>query len=222
MNQHIETLVTQLRADRKKSIALAALSLILFVVWGRALFSGGPDPADAAPVEQPAAAAGPTIVAPLTGAVASVAGTSNATAGANEAALPPHRAVTIRDMPRVAARELFETNWDAFAPSAEALAEAVQQRPVTSQPSPFMTALQDFWASLKKRQEETRRAEAQIEHDLSRLHLQGTLLGDRPRAYINGTWVREGEIIGGFRLVRVFPREVLLHKSNRNVRVSMP
>ncbi|MCK6483881.1 MAG: hypothetical protein HUU22_06000 [Phycisphaerae bacterium] len=222
MNQHFQTLVAQLRADRKKSISLAALSLILFVVWGRALFSGGPDQADAAEAAAPVVTATPTVVAPPAAAAASDAGTPQATADANGAASPSPRAVVIQHMPRVAARELFETNWDAFAPSAEALAEAAQQRPATSQPSPFLTALHDFWANLKKRQEAMRRDEAQIEVDLSRLHLQGTLLGDRARAYINGSWVHEGEIIGGFRLVRVFPREVLLHKSNRNVRVSMP
>jgi hypothetical protein len=119
-------------------------------------------------------------------------------------------------------RDPFDTDLSNYAPPAETPAELAERAAAATQP----TWSKRWWRRLsslideqERRQEASRAA---LEGDLAKLTLQGTILGPEPKAYISGRMVREGEIIGGFRLIHIDARHVILAKSGCNVRLTMP
>jgi hypothetical protein len=210
-NQAWATFVAQLRAERKKAIALGALALCMTAVYVR-LFLGS----HAAPAEATAA--------PAAHAVAAAAPQPNPMPSAAPAAATPIAAterdhVDIGRYSRRLSRDLFDADLSNFAPTVEAAAQHAAAATRPSWASEWWGRLGAAMAAQSRRVESSR---IEVQGDLAKLHLQGTILGPEPKACINGTIVLEGEIIGGFRVDQIFPRYVTLQKSGCNVRLTMP
>jgi hypothetical protein len=214
----------QIRADRRKSAVLGVLTVVMIGLYVRWWLSA---PADAQAGAPAAAAASPIAAPTLSSGPASA--TPQSSDGAGAKAAPPAStteslspAISIASHARLLERDLFDTDWDAFAPTAESLANASRRATGAS----AAESLAGLWQSLVSRMAEQQRRQEEMEESLrtetAQLKLQGTLLNPQPKAYLNGQWVAAGAIIGGFEVVRISAGEVELRKSGRMVRLTMP
>lgn len=204
--------VAQLRAERKKAAILGVLALVMVVVFARAFLSSKPAPAEAGPVSGVSATPG-NAAAPAPAAATPIAA----------AVLPADiERVVIAHLSRTVSRDLFDTDLRSVASPAESAEEQASRAAAATQPSKASVWWHRLLAGMAAQARRSEAGRAAIESELAKLTLQGTILGPRPKAYISGRLVREGEIIGGFRLLNVFPRHVTLHKSGCNVRLTMP
>lgn len=228
---------SQLAADKKKSIVLGVLSLVLLVVIGQLFVDKAPPDAVVAEPLLPAAAsaAGPVearLTRPslqqhetttVTSALANTANSASGT-GSNNLAFRGNRsrrrAVPIQDLPRSPVRDLFVTSeWHQFAPAIIVDAPIAGGRRKNRDPG-------GFWAALSRRIAEHERDRAEelqeIDRQVSELELQSTLTGPDSLAHISGHLVRPGEQFRGFLVVQVSNRRVILTKSGVTRQLSMP
>ncbi|MEE8170884.1 MAG: hypothetical protein V3T70_10085 [Phycisphaerae bacterium] len=206
--------VSQLQADRRKAVALGVLALVLLCVVTHLLVNSagsGPEYAIATAPTQP----GPSAAAPIATFDSPAASPSIGTRSTRAA-------VSIGNLPRRMTRDLFQTDWSAFPPTAELLARQGRSRPADEPAGGFARMWREFKVKLASQQRSRARRQAEIEAEAAAFTLQGTVLGRPPLAFINGRWVRESDRIGEFTVGRVAAREVELHKSGHNVRLTMP
>jgi len=215
-----QALITQLKADRRKAIALGVLVLVMALLYGRLLLRRGSSASEAAAATPaPVAQGGPAPSQPVAPPITKSAAPRVEPAKEN---LPARRSISIETMSRDMTRNLFETDWTAFPPTAESMARSRQTHAAATQPvavAEWWQRLQSHWAEQRLKAQEVRQ---KLEEEASEFELQGTLLSEPPRACISGRTIRCGDIIGGFRLVRVNAREVTLQKSGQYVRLTMP
>jgi hypothetical protein len=217
LNNLFELLLAQVRADRKKAVVLALLTVIMVGVYARLALRGGA--ADAAADAGASAASGAAAASP--GALPSAAGAY--APGATTGAAGMIDAVATTGFARHLSRDLFETDWEAFRPTPELAEELTRRHRPRAEPT---GGIRTFWrqillrAAEQRREEELRRRE--VEKQSAALKLQGIVTGDHPKAYVDGRWVTVDEFIGGFRVVRISAQEVELLKSGVHVRLTMP
>jgi hypothetical protein len=60
-----------------------------------------------------------------------------------------------------------------------------------------------------------------IEAQAKALKLQSTLLGNRPRALINGVLLEVGQTIAGFEVIQIAPRQVTIRKNDTLIQLEM-
>ncbi len=204
--------VAQLRAERKKAVILGVLALVMVVVFARAFLVSKPAAAEAGPAggvspkPDKAAAPAPAAATPVAAAI-----------------LPGDiERIAIANLSRTVSRDLFDTDLRPYAAPAESAEEQASRVAAATQPSRVLVWLHRLKVGMEAQARRSEVGRAAIESELAKLTLQGTILGPRPKAFISGKMVQEGEIIGGFRLLNVFPRHVTLHKSGCNVRLTMP
>ncbi len=214
--------VTQLRADRKRAAALVVLLIVLLVVCGRLVLPKQPQP-----VEADARALIPVQGGPITASPAAPPAAIPAPTPRAPETPPGGRSidgsVSIDHLSRAFARDMFQTDWSAFALREDALL-ASARRAASSQPA----RLTGFWrrmlgAIIEEREQQEAHAR-EFEKDVAALHLQATFVrhGKPPQACINDRMLREGEIIGGFVITQISADTVVLRKSGLNVRLTMP
>jgi hypothetical protein len=227
MSDWTTQLAGELRANRRKATALAVLSLLLLLLWARVALKS-PAPADATP----GSAANQAAISALVPAsdcdperLPIPAGSSSA----DSCAFLTEDAVSIEFLTRKMSRNLFATDWDAFAPTAESLAASMAaDRPKTTEPPKpeGPSVLSQILSAAMNRMQESKQAaqsaETTIADQAAKLKLSGILLGPNPHAYIDGRWVPNGETINGFRITSIQPGSVLLRKSGHDVRLTMP
>lgn len=215
--------VAQLRADRKRAAALGGLVLVLIVLCLHMMGGQNTEPLTAGAGSLLPVQGGPTPVASTPPGA-----TDPARRAAGAEVQQPERAaiaadaydtVSIQQLSRDLTRDLFSTDWSEFGTSAES---ATPRLAAASQPSAFSRLWRRWGARILERESEIEDRRKQMETELAALHLQATFLANPPRAVISGRVVNEGEQIGGFRVVRIFARSVMLHKSGLNVRLTMP
>jgi len=54
------------------------------------------------------------------------------------------------------------------------------------------------------------------------MKLQTTMMGNPPQAMVNGELVKEGDIIGGFVVVQIQPRRVVIQQDGVVLEIVMP
>jgi hypothetical protein len=119
------------------------------------------------------------------------------------AARAPGRPVVRVELPRTLDRDLFALDARYYPSKAAPDVPAVVVVP-DNKSGPQMTDVQQQALSASRS-----------------LALQTTILGDRPRAVINGQVLAPGERINGFTLKKVMPRGVILEWNGIEVRLEM-
>jgi hypothetical protein len=189
----IDRLLRAYRRDPRKVSAVAGLSLVMAVLWGRMLMTG-PGPATAGtpqasgtlvlPKKPPAASGSPADVALL----------------------------QWLDTPRpVVARNLFGIDTEAFPKPVPA---ANTGRADSSEPAGKSggSGADDHSEQLA---EDANKAEA------AKFKLESTLLGLHPLAVVNGQLVGEGDDLGSFKIERIQARRVTLVHDQQRIDLTM-
>jgi len=221
MIQFMQTLKVQLTADKKKTVLLAGLACVLLGVVGRAVFCGSSSELATPATAKASVPATPRLTAlvtptPEVHAVELVAGTRARAAAAFSPEITPRRTVATGHMDRELARDIFSAqNWACFP-----LLDQVKEASAVSQGG-FR-----LWGNLLDaavEYQKQRRVQADtLTRELSDLHLQSTLTGALPLAYISGRLVHEGEHVSGFSVVRIEERRVVLNKFGQIHELRMP
>lgn len=224
LNEKLELFKQQLLADKKKTVVLGVLFLVLIVVLVKT-FAGSGDPDASVADLPPAVAAQPAPVTPIattpTVAVPSSTAAQSAAVAPREPATDdePLKVVPIANLPRTLERDLFvPTQWARYENNRSAAAGADGRS--TSQPAPSV-----FWTALVggvKDYHAIRQREAgEITQELSSLTLQSTMTGPQPLAYISGRLVHEGSEINGFVVMRIADRRVTVRKYGQTRTLTM-
>ncbi len=189
-----ERLVVELKRDKKKTTILALLLVVTGVVGGRMIVK------QLAPSQAGAAAVPATAVAP-----SAVATTPHTVSGMlpeyqNDSSV--ERKKYILQIDHTISRDIFVPNEEYFA-----LEKPVSKSKVVLPDAPK--------TDNKEAERQAIRAQAQT------LTLQCTIDGVTPTAIINGSVVRAGEWINGFKVVKVTSRECTLEKKGVTVILGM-
>ncbi|MCA9293383.1 MAG: hypothetical protein KDA20_06185 [Phycisphaerales bacterium] len=177
-------------SDKRKSVVLGTLTLVLIVVIGRALVDGGP--ARASATSSSASRRERIFSGEVSKIVLDTSGEL----------IPVQR-------PIKTSRNVFQLNPAVFPPP-------LQTDPSTSLPPNSRTNYADENPENPDRVRAA--AEQEAQQQLARLRLRSTVLGNRPLALIevvsgrssHRTWARPGDPVGAFTLVRVETRSVVL------------
>ena len=139
-------------------------------------------------------------------ALADPADQASAAAADNPDPIPgasAHRRVVRVELPDHVTRDLFALDWSRF-PRADAGAGSVRTGPKSGDGPADEGA-----------------GTVAVMQAAQALKLQSTVLGESPRALINGRFVAPGQMIEDFVLKEVGPREVVLEKEGIEVRLAM-
>lgn len=87
---------------------------------------------------------------------------------------------------------------------------------------------QGFWGELAKsvnsRADQKREREILLEnmrHKAEQLHLQSTIMGQKPKAMVNGKLVEEGDVVAEFRVLKIGPRGIIVERDGIRLEVLM-
>jgi hypothetical protein len=237
----IEKISQELAANKQKAAILGVLVLVLIIAIGRVCMSRGePVVVEAAPPQvSPEAPVDPTVpqARPVPQPIQPAAEAPNAARSAAAASAGPVRQpvsarrdplvdahsakrVSVADLPRTAARDLFTTSsWSDFPRDAASMPEAETGAAV----EPAGPSLWEQMRGALTEQRERRGKDVnQINEELAQLKLQSTMNGPIPAAYISGRLVHEGEKISGFSVVRIEEKQVKLRKNGITRSLIMP
>ncbi|MFQ5422696.1 MAG: hypothetical protein ACE5F9_01820 [Phycisphaerae bacterium] len=220
----------QLGADRKKSVVLGGLCIVLLGAVAHLFMGKSGAPAEAAAVATAVVSPAPQPSGPRIRPVPQQTPLPVARPRTPE---PPRStrpglsqslkrdAIRVDEMPRSLERDLFSVpDWSVFPPayggsSAGNAGDAAGEG-----------AAGHLWSRLAEviasRRIEQQGIIAKLSEELAALHLQATLTGSTPTAYVSGRLVREGDTINGFSVVHIADRRVTLRKSGYTRRLSMP
>lgn len=199
----------QLLADKKKTAALTVLLCILIGVIGRALM---PSPS---PINAPATAAATPGVHPIVPVPEADLASPNPRTPPGPSIDGSHRTVSIELMPRDLARDVFSpSSWSLFPADAVPSSRSAASQPAAAFWGNVMRAAADYQA-LRHEERVT------LARELAELHLQSTLTGLQPLAYVSGRLVREGDTVSGFEVVRIDDRRIVLARSGLTYDLTM-
>ncbi len=180
-----------LLADKRKLGVVAVLVVVMAVLWGRLLLAPAPRTAGAAVA----------VIAETNGSGANLAlGTADADSALNSAVLDPLRyPVVYIDLPNELTRDVFALKEDRY------------QRLKPSNPEGEAKSQVEVVDAMP---------EAELVRRAARgLALQTTMLGETPRAMINGQLLSPGDKIEGFVLLEVRERHVVMQM--RGIRIEL-
>lgn len=221
-----------LAADKKKTVVLCVLFLVLLVVIVRQLFSGSTGELAAASASlavagPPEAAQSGVLIRPTVEAIgAAPSNRAVADVSFGENVSRPHptvptseKVVWVAGLPRTLSRNIFDTaSWSRFARLARSDGTGHRGAEEEGPPSLLMRIGRKLAAYGRSRSEEERK----IDEDLAKLRLESTMTGQVPLAHISGRLVREGEQVEGFSVVHIRDRQVMLRKSGVTRVLTMP
>jgi hypothetical protein len=193
LENYLQQLVQQAKADPKKAGILGVLMVVMVVLFVRAASSSTP-----------------------TSAQASVNGAHSITLPDNLRGLPrPNSAVAElmkwadRPIPPALTRNFFVVNYEYYP-----------QDGTKPAPAPVRLAQGDgFWDQLAKsiaiRADQKLDQEAlreKIHREAAALKVQSTMMGASPKALINGQLVGVGDVVASFRVLKIEARGVILER----------
>jgi len=192
-----QKLLDNIRKQPQKAAVLGVLGLLMLVLWGRQMLQGGPSPARAA--------AAPAVVKPL----ARIPNAQERAAQALQEWLEKH--------PAPVGRNLFAIKLDYFPRDGSQINQVLREpsgNGFWDQLAKSMTARTDLENRRKVLIENLRLQAAQ------RLRLESTMLSHgHPRALVNGKLVSEGDVVAGFRLVRIEARRMIVEREGIKLEV---
>jgi hypothetical protein len=194
-----------LRSEPKKTIALAVLLTVLAVMLGRFVLGGG----------NPSPARGSTVSKNTGSAVSSgktlSTGAGSLRVGAGSAALLKWADAPVPPI----SRNLFTVRTEFFPVDGS----GTRQSDSTDQ---------GFWSSLEKSM--ARRADQRFKHDTlianykaqaSELKIQSIVMGPQPRAMVSGQMVTEGNVVAGFRVLKIEARRMIIEREGIRLEIQM-
>jgi hypothetical protein len=195
-----EKVTRQVRAEPTKAGALAILLVVLGGLWVKTLIFdlGGPSPAAARGSDNLNKA---------------LSGLPKAPISATGAALLEWTKKPVIN-PK---RNLFAVNWDVFP----------REKPTQTANSTHVEG-QGFWDELAKSlaakadQEKAREILAEnLRAQAGKLDLQSTVMRDgAPQALVNGKLLGEGDMVDGFRIVRIGGRQIVVEREGVKIEVN--
>jgi hypothetical protein len=185
-----ERIVRQVRGEPKRAAALTVLIVVMGVMWGRAVLTGKSTPSRAsANVVKAAgeAAAGPAVNSQLSRALQELQDWKRAPVG-------------------LIHRNLFAVRLEYFPQDGSKPQSSGEEEGFWDQLAKSLVAKAD--------QEEAKRILAQnVKAQAARLELQSTMMSQgSPKAMINGTLIGEGETIGGFRVLQIESKRIVVER----------
>jgi hypothetical protein len=205
MSQRLPGLPGHLRnigGEKRKVGILLILVMLMFALWGRTMIGG---PAGVSP-----ASASQTMVTVQD--LPTMIGSRN---GSHD------MAVLLQEWTRQplapVGRNLFEVKLDYFARDPSKAAITAQQ-----------VRAETFWDQLAKsiNAQADQRKERQIlvenlQRQASQLRIQTILMGENPRALINGELVGEGDVAASFRVLRIEARRIVVEREGVRMEIVM-
>jgi biotin carboxyl carrier protein len=61
-----------------------------------------------------------------------------------------------------------------------------------------------------------------LQNQATKLKLQTTMMGTTPRAVINGQLVKEGDVVEGFTVMKIQPRQITVQQDSVTLEIQMP
>lgn len=214
LHMMISNLKAQLAADPRKATILSVLILIMVGVYVRLFFRA---PLDAAAegvfLAQDIVNSVPvrTEINPHVGDTLAGAGRVATDSSRGYEPQPFDGPVDLGHL----ARDVFSVDWMLF-PSAPTTRNTIAAG------DPTFDWCKRLGRVALEEQKKQRAKIARAQRDASRLTLQSTIVGQRSFAIINGEFLRPGSEIGGFRLVHVENRDVVLERNNVRITLTLP
>jgi hypothetical protein len=188
----IDTAKAALRRDPKRAGIMGALGLVMLILWGRMLL-GGPATVTATSIRRS--------IAPITDSTTALAKPTG-TSPLVEWLGKPKQAVS-RNLFAIPQVSYSRAGTNGPAPDAEDAVGSAQAAAMDAK-IPLEILLEN------------------LKSEAARLKLQGTMIGSAPRAIVNGEILKEGDVIAGFVVTRILPREILLQHEGVLLEISMP
>jgi hypothetical protein len=197
-----EKIVKPFRASPQKAAVLGGLGILLVVLWMRLLVgSHGPNPAQGAP--SPQFGDSPSVDDPSAGGARRSQSQALSFLQWTRQPITPVRrnlfAVPLDYYPRDGthvASELSDGNgfWDQLAKSMSSQADQQEQRQILID---------------------------NVRTKAAALTLQSTIMGDEPTAMVDGTMVREGSVVEGFRVLKIEARRIMVESQGIKLEITM-
>jgi len=208
----IATIRSHLAADKRKTVALGALTLVMAVVWGRLFLrsaSGAP-----APVVSLSPALVAEVSAPAEEGRSSARPTGTRSWEAHR--VRATRVVDIRGAERTLSRDYFAPDWSQFAPADGGELSAEHRRGSAG----------EVWdrlrASIRRERDRRRREAEMVQKQAAGLTVQSTIIGSPSSAVVSGRLVHVGEVVEGFEVEQIGSRSVVVRKDGVRVTIQMP
>jgi hypothetical protein len=193
-----------LKADPKKTGFLSVLLVVLLVMVGRLVLSGGAAP-------QPAGAAAAMTQRPNSNVSISVSQTTSAQNRTIRAAMQKWAEAPV---PQVS-RNLFAVRIEYFPVDG-------------SRTSSLPQAGDGFWQRLEKsmavqadQRDKRENMIANFKDEAAKLRLESTMMGPEPKAMVNGELVGEGNVVANFRVVSIETRRIIVEREGIRLEIQM-
>ncbi len=208
---------TDIAVDRRKTVALVVLFVVMLGVLSRLAFQGSSSTGAPLAAEQ-----APSDLIPRAPQAAPQPGRApGVTAGGQspESALLLVQGEPVSVEISGASRDLVRDPFTVHSAYAAQLLAAMPSGGDRRKAEPGL--LQQLAAALRAQRDRRRAAEQAVHKQSESLRLQSTLIGRDPIAVINGQPFRLGATVEGFELIEVRSREVVVRKEGINVTLSM-
>jgi hypothetical protein len=194
-----------IKQDPKKATVLAVLVVLLLGMWGKLALSGGSGAPKAASAMTPAMPVLP------------------AAPGSNNKQQPQDTASLLHEwvsqpMPQTISRNIFEVKLDYYP--MESGTKASEDSRTPTDPT--------FWDRLAKsidaQADQQHKREILIQNlrqQAGQLQLTMAVMGNHPKAMINGQMVGEGEVVAQFRVLKIEARSVVVEREGIRLEIPM-
>jgi hypothetical protein len=200
-----DRLPAPLRQDPKKAVVLGVLLTGLLGWWGLKIFSNGAGPKRAGAMPIKSTAASP-FVTDSTGRRIRPAESGDELQRWLDA-----------EIPLVVSRNLFAVDFDYFPVDGSRPSQSTR----TSGQETFWDQLAKSLSTQADQQEKRANLIQNLRQQAGQLQIASTFMGARPKALINGVLVGEGEVVAGFRVLKIEARRVIFEREGIRLEVPM-
>lgn len=198
----LRNLIRRVKADPRKSAVLAMLAVVMLGLWIKVGYTRSPQAAQGAPATtvQPVEPAKPD-----NGVGRSRAETASAALG--EWTRAPMSAI---------GRNLFAVKFDYF-PQDPSKINLLR----TPGGDGFWDEIAKWMASRADQKKERQMLLENLQLQAAQLKLQSIMMGNRPKAMINGKLVGEGDVVASFRVLKIEARRIIVEREGISFEVLM-
>lgn len=207
----LATVKAHLAADKRKTIALGVLSLVMVFVWGRLFLKSS------GPAVTPVASLAPELVAAVSSPeIGHGVDESSATVARGPSPGRATPVIDIRKADRTLSRDFFNPDWNQFALAGGSELAADSKHPAAP------GAWERVASSVRRERERRKRESEVIRKQAAALTLQSTIIGRPSSAMISGRLVHVGDVVDGFDIDAIEARAVVVRKDGVRVTIRMP
>jgi hypothetical protein len=230
--------------DPRKSLVLAVLLAVLLGMWGRMMLRGGQGPGAARANVATGSVGSDSTVSDAKSAYpsrpsASAAGAgsargskrSSAEAKLSDLDLPGGSATQAAGTQAASVRFREWLSEPVKPPTRNIFAVKLEYFPSDgSRPTQAVRTARDgeFWGKLEKslthqadQRDKRENLLANFRTEAGKLRLDSTIMGQQPKALIDGKLVAEGEVVAGFRVLKIEPRRIRVEREGIRLEIQM-